>query len=422
MNEASRVYSAPAAPEALALRSGGPPAVRAALLTARQRTLDLADAVRDALGAVYPRIPYAPELNPPLWELGHVAWFQEWWIARNRQRERGAACDPAHERPPSLLAPADGWYDSSRVAHRSRWGLPLPGEAATRDYLDRTLARTLDLLDALPAGAGDDALYFYRLAAAHEAMHAEAALYMAENLGLSVPAAPPVEVAAIGEEELFLPAQQFRLGSQGPGFAFDNELPSHEVAVQACRIDAQAVTWARFLPFVEAGGYERREWWSDAGWDWLVRQPARGPARLRLDAAGWQQRRGGRWQALEPQQAAVHLTAHEARAWCRWAGRQLPSEAQWECAALSLPGFCWGQVWEWTDSGFGPYPGFTAHPYRDYSAPWFGSRQVLRGACPATAPAMAHARYRNFFEPQRGDVFAGFRSSRAASGPSAAAV
>jgi gamma-glutamyl hercynylcysteine S-oxide synthase len=201
------------------------------------------------------------------------------------------------------------------------------------------------------------------------------------------------------------------MGSAGAGFAFDNELQSHEVTLGAVGIDAQPVTWARFLPFVEAGGYEQREWWSDAGLDWLARQPERRPARVRLAGGGWQQRRGGRWLAVAPLHAAVHLTAHEAEAWCRWAGRRLPTEAEWECAALTLPGFSWGQVWEWTGSAFEPYPGFVPHPYRDYSAPWFGSRRVLRGACAATAPALAHARYRNFFEPHRGDIFAGFRTA-----------
>jgi EgtB-related family protein len=113
---------------------------------------------------------------------------------------------------------------------------------------------------------------------------------------------------------------------------------------------------------------------------------------------------------LPLREPVMHVSAHEADAWCRWAGRRLPTEAEWECAALTLPQFAWGAVWEWTSTVFEPYPGFVAHPYREYSAPWFGTRRVLRGACAATAPALAHPRYRNFFEPQRVDIFAGFRS------------
>lgn len=400
MDEASQVYSADAAQ------------LRQHLLAARARTLALADDWQAALGDAHPGVPYAQERNPPLWELGHVAWFQEWWIARNRQRAAGVRCDPEHARPASLLPQADAWYDSSRVAHRLRWELALPDAAGTRDYLARTLAQTLELLDALPAHASDDELYFYRLVVLHEMMHAEASAYMGQGLGL-----PLRELQALAPQPaasgLQLPAQRFVLGSSDAGFAFDNELGAHEVQVAATRIDAQAVTWSRFLPFVEAGGYERQEYWSEAGREWLRGQAVRQPLYLRHGGAGWEQRVGASWQPLIGDRPAVHLGAHEAEAWCRWAGRVLPTEAQWECAALTLPGFSWGQVWEWTASRFEPYPGFAAHPYRDYSAPWFGSRRVLRGACSATAPGLARPRYRNFFEPARRDIFAGFRSCAA---------
>jgi gamma-glutamyl hercynylcysteine S-oxide synthase len=406
----SRGYSAAGPREARALRSGSAADVREALLAARERTLALADAVLSAVGCAYPGVAYAPELNPPLWELGHVAWFQEWWVARNRQRAAGARCDPDHAREPSLLPRADAWYDSSRVAHRTRWTLPLPDADATREYLSATLAQTLQVLDALPASPGDDDLYFFRLVALHEMMHAEAATYMAQNLGIALGDSAPAPWACEPAVELELPAQRRRVGSEPDGFAFDNELSAHEVEVGAIAIDHRPVSWARFLPFVEAGGYGQAHWWSDAGRDWLGRHDVRHPRVLRRAGSGWQQRLGDRWQPLDPRQAAVHLTAFEAEAWCRWAGRRLPTEAEWECAALTLPGFTWGQVWEWTASAFEPYAGFAPHPYRDYSAPWFGTRRVLRGACPATAAALAHARYRNFFEPQRSDVFAGFRS------------
>jgi EgtB-related family protein len=373
MDATCGVYNAAGAPEALALRHGTAADARAALLAARARTLALADDWQAALGPGL-RIAHASELNPPLWEWGHVAWFQEWWIARNRQRALGVRCDPDHARPPSPLPNADALYDSSRVAHATRWTLPLPAADGTRDYLARTLERTLALLAELPPDAGDDELYFFRLVALHEAMHAEASAYMAQGLGVQVRSPLPRTLEEAGE--LVLPPQRFRLGADRTGFAFDNELQGHEVDIGVCRIDAAPVTWARYLPFLES----------------------RGDARPHLRSA---------------QEAVVHVTADEAEAWCRWAGRRLPTEAEWECAALTLPGFRWGQVWEWTASTFEPYPGFTPHPYRDYSAPWFGTRRVLRGACPATSPALAHARYRNFFEPHRRDVFSGFRSCAA---------
>jgi gamma-glutamyl hercynylcysteine S-oxide synthase len=387
--DSSPVYSA-----AERLRRGDPGAVREALLAARRRTLALADAYAVALAPAGMRIPYQPTVNPPLWELGHVAWFQEYWIGRNRQRSLGIDCDPDHEREASWLEPADAFYNSSLVAHGTRWELALPGDAQTRSYLAATLEQTLALLDRLPADAGSCDLYFYRLVALHEEMHVEAAIYMARTLGVALPM--PMEAAALVDQgaEVDLPAQDFRLGSAEQGFAFDNELRAQDVHLDAYRIDREPVSWARFLKFVRARGYEQRRWWTDEGWAWLTRSGAKAPQPA----------------ASELTRAATHLTAHEAEAWCRWAGRRLPTEAEWECAALAAPSFSWGQVWEWTACAFLPYPGFRAHPYRDYSVPWFGSRRVLRGASSATSPSLAHPRYRNFFEPERSDVFAGFRS------------
>jgi ergothioneine biosynthesis protein EgtB len=409
-NATSAVYSAPAADAALALRHGPPEAVRAALLAARERTLSLA---QDFVAALGPQlsVPRADELNPPLWELGHIAWFQEWWIARNPQRGLGVAAPPAAARTPSVLADADTWYDSSRVAHDTRWQLPLPDREATESYLACTLARTLELLDDLPEAAGDEALYFFRLTAMHEQMHAEAAVYMANTLGIPVRDAGQMPRAGPAAQ-IEVRGQRFELGAAPGGFAFDNELPARTVELAPFVIDAEPVTWGAFLPFVEAGGYVQPQWWTAEGQAWLRQQPPPLPAGLRRGSGGWEQLRHGRWLPLAGHEVAVHLSAHEADAWCRWAGRRLPSEAEWECAALTRPGFRWGHAWEWTASRFEPYPGFAPHPYREYSQPWFGTHRVLRGASGATAPALAHARYRNFFVPQRRDILAGWRSAR----------
>ncbi len=385
-------------------------ALARALVASRADTLaTFAACMRSLAGAEVPR---GPTFNPPLWELGHIGWFQAHWIARNPQRTLGQGADPHAPRSPALRANADALYDSSQVAHATRWSLPLPDAEATRDELAAQLETTLALLGQ--ASASDDALYFYRLVLLHEDMHHEAALYMAQALGLAVDE-PRWQASALIDacQPLAFEAGTTRLGSEPTGFVFDNELGAHSVALPASAIDSRVVRWAEYLPFVEAGGYVQPRWWSAAGRTWLAAHRIEAPRYLRHASGAWQCWRHGRWSALDACHAACHLSAFEAEAWCRWAGCRLPTEAEWERAAAERPGeFAWGEVWEWTASPFMPYPGFTAHPYRDYSAPWFGNRRVLRGASFMTQPRMRHAHYRNFFAPDRNDVPAGFRACR----------
>jgi len=375
--------------EGLEIRHAGAAALASALAASRRDTLATFAAYAAALPDL--RVPELGTLNPPLWELGHIGWFQEFWIARNPERGRGAAADPDAARAQGVRADADALYDSSRVPHATRWSLPLPDAAATRAELARQLDATLALLHEAPAS--DDGLYFFRLALLHEDMHHEAALYMAHALDIPIADArwQPRPLAA-PRRPLKLASGRHRLGHAGAGFAFDNELGAHEVEVGAFTIDSRVLGWGEYLEFVAATGH-----------------PA--PPHLRREGARWLEKRHGRWRALDPDLPACHLSALDAEAWCAWAGRRLPSEAEWERAAIECAGdFEWGEVWEWTASPFGPYPGFVAHPYRDYSAPWFGTRRVLRGASFMTQPRMKHPRYRNFFVPERGDVAAGFRT------------
>ncbi len=402
----------PASAIGQAIRHADACGLAAALQSSRHDTLALLAGYRTALPRL--AVPLQPEYNPPLWELGHIGWFQDWWVGRFGERARGAAADPDAARLPPQRAGADALYDSSHVPHDSRWSLPLPDVEATCGDLSQQLQRTLALLARLDdeGAATDAALYFFRLVLLHEDMHHEAALYQAQALDLPV-AGPrwqpaPLEPATA----LRFDAGTWQLGFDGDaGFAFDNELRAHAVPLAGCTIDSRVVRWAEYLPFVESGGYRQRRWWSDDGWRWLERQPAPAPRYLRRSSQGWQQRREGHWRPLDTALPVCHLSAHEAAAWCAWAGRRLPSEAEWERAAVSRPrDFDWGAVWEWTASSFDPYPGFSAHPYRDYSAPWFGSRPVLRGASFGTQPRLQHPRLRNYFTADRNDIFAGFRS------------
>ena len=371
------------------LRHAGPDALAAALQASRRDTLDTLAQYEAALPGL--TVPHHADLNPPRWELGHIHWFAQHWLARNPERARGSRADPLAQRSTALAPDDDRLFDSSRVPHDSRWQLPLPDLAALRAMLAQGLDRTLGLLqDAVPDDTG---LYFHRLVLAHEDMHHEAALYMAQALGVPVADArwQPQAITS-PREPIVLDPGPFELGWTGPGFAFDNELGAHRIQLPATAIDSRVLTWAEYLPFVEAGGQAP-------------------PRYLRRESGLWQQQRGGHWQALDTRLPACHLSAHEAQAWCAWAGRRLPSEAEWERAAVrSGDRFAWGAVWEWTASDFQPYPGFRPHPYVDYSAPWIGSRRVLRGASFGTQPRLHDVRYRNFYPPDRNDIFAGFRT------------
>jgi len=413
---------------------------------ARRRTLALVEDLDDRQ-LMGPRLAI---VNPLRWELGHVAWFQERWVLRE-----------AAGRAP-LRADGDALYDSSAVPHHTRWDLPLPTRAGTLDYLSAVEERVQERLAA--PGLGERDAYFVKLAVFHEDMHGEAFAYTRQTLGYAAPRlftaqgdAPAAGDGPRGDVEV--PGGRLSLGaSPDGGFAFDNEKWAHEVELRPFRIARAPVTQGAFRAFVEEGGYRRRELWSEAGWDWRERQGAAHPVHWRREGNDWLRREFDRWVPLEPDLPALHVCWHEAEAFCRFAGRRLPTEAEWEAAAGGAPGgsglapekrrFPWGDappdaaraaldfrsprcapvsahpagdsafgcrqmignVWEWTSSDFLPYPGFVPDPYRDYSQPWFGTHKVLRGGCFVTRSRLLRNTWRNFYTPDRRDVWAGFRT------------
>jgi len=429
------------------LNEGGPALSIEADRLARDLVASRARMLRITAGLDGERL-FGPKLaivNPPLWEIGHVAWFQERWCLR--LRADGSLAEP-------MLAGADALYDSAKVAHDTRWDLPLPDLAATRAYGEEVLARVLARIEREPENAA--LCYFVRLATFHEDMHAEAFHYTRQTLGYEDPfaAVPATTSAAVPRGDVELAGGGFELGANATeGFVFDNEKWAHRVEIAPFRISRCAVTNAEFLAFVEADGYARREFWSEEGWAWRTGADARAPRYWKWREGAWLQRRFARWLPLAPDEPVLHVNWYEANAFCRYAGRRLPSEPEWEYtasvdigekrrypwgadeptperanleAAAPLPvanlpagesaGGCRqliGNVWEWTASTFGPYPGFVVDPYREYSAPWFGTHKVLRGGSFATPARLIRNTWRNFYTPDRGDIFAGFRTCAA---------
>ena len=401
------------------------------IIDARTTTLEL---VRDLTDEQFLNSPVLRTINPFLWEIGHVAHFQEYWILRH-----------VNKRPP-MLSNSDSWYDSAKIAHDIRWNLPLPSRSRTLEYLagvrDAVLERIAD------PGLNEEEAYFILLSLYHEDMHDEAFAITRQTLGYPAPrfcsavrSSEPIDNQTIGNDDVWVPAGIYSVGSPyAKGFVFDNEKWAHDVQLSPFRISRLPVTQSEFREFVDDGGYAMSTFWSNAGWAWREREAAVHPIYWRkVGPDSWMRRHFDQWLALEPDYPVSNICWFEAEAYCRWAQRRLPTEFEWEVAATAVHSNCsanldWtnngccsvdahgdgdslfgcrqmiGNVWEWTASDFLPFPGFSPDPYKEYSQPWFGTHKTLRGGSWATRSRLICQSYRNFYTPDRRDIWAGFRT------------
>jgi iron(II)-dependent oxidoreductase len=402
------------------------------------------------------RIQHDPLMSPIAWDLGHIAHFEEVWLLEKLSGSGESAGEGLR-----------GMYDPFRNPRASRDRLPLPDADGTLGYLARVRRAVLAQIPQLARrnGGGLPPDYVIRMVLQHEYQHNETILQTLQlKRGVPYPAPRALEAGARGAVTVPPPGTMTRfpggaveVGTDDRTEAYDNERPRHRVTLPPFWIDAAPVTCGEYLSFIEDGGYQRRELWSDAGRAWLGLEGHHAPRYWRREGDGWRERVLDRDREVESARPVCHVCYHEAEAYARWAGKRLPSEVEWEAAAgwdasagralrcpwgdePATPALanvdallfdtapvgshprnvsplgCYGMigdVWEWTSSDFHGYPGFRAYPYAEYSEVFFGSEyKVLRGGSWASRSGVVRNTFRNWDFPVRRQIFAGFRCAR----------
>ncbi|MEV4555434.1 ergothioneine biosynthesis protein EgtB [Kitasatospora sp. NPDC049285] len=420
-------------------------AIATELLAARERTAQLTGAVDDADLIAQ----HSPLMSPLVWDLAHIGNQEELWLLRNV-----GGRDPMH---PEI----DPLYDAFEHPRAERPSLPLLPPAEARAYAHEVRGRVLDLLAASPLEGAPllDAGFAFGMIAQHEQQHDETMLITHQlRRGPAVLAAPaPPASTGVLPAEVLIPAGPFTMGTDTEPWALDNERPAHQVDLAAYWLDTTPVSNAAYQAFIADGGYDEPRWWTPAGWEHRIQANLTAPLFWSRDGGQWLRRRFGHLEPVPPNEPVLHVSWYEADAYARWAGRRLPTEAEWEKAARHDPvsgrsrRFPWGDeppgaehanlgqrhlqpapvgayphgqspygvrqligdVWEWTAGDFTGYPGFSAWPYKEYSEVFFGPEyKVLRGGSFAVAPVACRGTFRNWDYPMRRQIFSGFRTAR----------
>jgi gamma-glutamyl hercynylcysteine S-oxide synthase len=422
--------------------------IAARLEEARTRTLHLVEPLTDE----DLRIQHDPLMSPIIWDLGHIAHFEELWLVRNLEG-------------PIEFSEMPGIYNPFENPRRVRGALQLPTLDECRVLMSEIRSRVLDRMSRVRFDTDDELLrdgYVYSMVLQHEYQHNETMLqtlqlkqgmpYRAARVS-TAPASRGVDRHAV----VRFGGGRVRVGTNDRAAAYDNERPQHELDVAPFTIDVFPVSNADYLEFMRAGGYEHRDLWSEAGWAWRNESQVDAPKYWMRDGSDWCVRVMDRVTSVDADLPVCHVCYHEAAAFARFAGKRLPTELEWEVAAGwnagagRMQAFPWGDeaatpelanvdqlsfstaplgayasnwsplgcygmigdVWEWTSSDFAPYPGYRTFPYPEYSEMFFGSEyKVLRGGSWATRPGVVRNSFRNWDYPIRRQIFAGFRCAR----------
>ncbi|GII01018.1 ergothioneine biosynthesis protein EgtB [Planobispora takensis] len=422
--------------------------IAAQLAAVRGRSLTYTDAEDDLLLRQHSAL-----MSPLVWDLAHVGNYEELWVLR----EAGGITP--------LRPEIDDIYDAFKHPRKDRPSLPILGPGEARRYISGVRGRVLDVLDAIDLEDPDPLRrggFVFGLVIQHEHQHDEtmlATLQLSRQPGLVRDGELPPGRAA-GPAEVFVPAGPFTMGTDTLPWAYDNERPAHRVELPAYWIDRFPVGNAAYAAFIEDGGYDDPRWWSAEGRRWRQESRAFAPLFWTREGGAWWRTRFGRMEPVPMDEPVQHVCWYEADAYARWAGKRLPTEAEWEKAcgwdpeAERARRYPWGdddpgpgranlghraarpaplgaypagasaygveqmigEVWEWTDSCFLPHPGFRSFPYREYSEVFFGGDyRVLRGGSWAADPAVVRTTFRNWDYPIRRQIFSGFRCARSAS-------
>ena len=422
-----------------------------ALLDTRQRELEL----MEDLSSEQLSGPRIRNVEPPLWELGHVGWFQDRWVLQHIDKQK-----PVSKRANSL-------YDSFNIPNSERFELYFPDIEETKEYIQDVLDRIIQRLEGREPT--EEEIYFYRLSTNHEDMHTETLHHIRQTCGYSAPSLSLEKESDAAltidpdyeSHDVEIPEGTYQLGgTKGTHFVFDNEKWAHPVQINPFEISSTPVTFGQYMKFVDEGGYGDRSLWSDEGLAWLEKSQQTQPVFWKKDGENWVWRWFDKWLPTNSHHPMIHVNWYEANAYSAWAGRRLPSEAEWELAASSEPSsngnsftetkrmYPWGDhqptnglanldsramglvdvraysagdsafgvrqmignVWEWTADTFEAFPGYVIDPYETYSEPSFGQQKVLRGGCWATRSRVIRNTFRNFYTPDRNNIFAGFRT------------